>query len=169
MIRAAAEEDLQAILDIYNEAIIHSTAVYDYKPHTLQDRKQWFADKQAAGDPVLVYESEGMVVGFAAFGQFRAWPAYKYCVEHSIYVGEAGKRKGVGSALLQELIGIATEREYATMVAGIDETNLGSIRLHEKYGFRHAGTIEKAGYKFGRWLNLAFYQLMLPGPSEPKE
>jgi L-amino acid N-acyltransferase YncA len=166
MIRKAGVRDLQAILDVYNDAILHTTAVYDYKPHTLQDRKSWYEKKLEDGFPVLVYEVDGDVAGFASFGPFRAWAAYQYTIEHSVYVHKHYRNRGIGLALLQEIIGIAEDRGYAVMVAGIDESNTQSIRLHERLGFTYAGTIMKAGYKFDRWLNLCFYQKELRGPFE---
>lgn len=169
MIRLAKEEDLPEILEMYNDAILNTTAVYHYVPNTLEDRAKWLHSKQEAGEPVFVYEENGHVLGFATFGPFRPWPAYKYTIEHSVYVASEGKRKGIGTALLEKLIETAKERGFATMVGGIDDTNLGSIKLHEKFGFTYAGTIRKAGYKFGKWLNLAFYQLELPGPDHPVE
>ncbi|WP_309119493.1 N-acetyltransferase family protein [Paenibacillus sp.] len=167
MIRQADARDIPAILDIYNDAILHTTAVYDYEPHPLERRKQWYDAKVEEGYPVLVYESDGRVAGFASFGPFRAWAAYRYTIEHSIYVHRDFRKQGIGQALLERLIDIANEREYAVMVGGIDASNENSIRLHEKLGFRHSGTIAKAGYKFGRWLDLAFYQRELNGPKQP--
>ncbi|WP_077622942.1 GNAT family N-acetyltransferase [Sediminibacillus massiliensis] len=167
MIRQMQEKDLEAILRIYNEAIIHTTAVYDYHPHSLHSRKAWYEQKMKDGYPVLVYEVENRVAGFATFGPFRAWPAYKYAVEHSIYVDSAYRKKGIGSSLLEKLIAIANERGYMTLVAGIDAENEKSIDIHKKFGFVHAGTIKNAGYKFSRWLDLAFYQLHLNGPENP--
>lgn len=169
MIREAAEQDLPAILDIYNDAILNTTALYAYRPYTLEDRKQWFADKRKNGYPLLVLEQEGRVIAFATFGPFRAFPAYRYTVEHSVYVHKDYRHLGAGKRLLGELIKLATAQEYATLVAGIDAANEGSIRLHEAFGFTHSGTIARSGFKFGRWLDLAFYQLNLPGPAEPRE
>ncbi|MFC5701458.1 GNAT family N-acetyltransferase [Cohnella faecalis] len=169
MIREALERDLPAILDIYNDAILNTTAVYTYEAQTLSQREQWFCEKREAGYPVLVFEADGEAAGFATFGPFRAWPAYKYTIEHSIYAHGGYRQRGIGTALLKELIRIAEERGYKTLVAGIDESNDASVRMHVKHGFSHAGTIRNAGYKFGRWLNLAFYEYELAGPSHPVE
>lgn len=169
MIRYATIEDAAAILAIYNEAIVHTTAVYSYEPHTLAQRIAWLEEKEAAGYPVFVYEVDGAVAGFATFGPFRAWPAYKYSIEHSIYVDSTYRKRGIGAALLQKLIEEATARAYKTLIGGIDASNEKSIALHEKLGFTHSGTIKNAGYKFERWLDLAFYQLDLPGPATPIE
>jgi len=167
VIRDATTADVPGILAIYNDAILHTTAVYDYEPHALEARQAWFAQKVEAGFPVLVYESEGRVAGFASFGPFRAWAAYRYTVEHSVYVHPAFRGRGIGFSLLRRIVDVAAEREYKVIVGGIDSANEQSIRLHEKLGFERVGTIEKAGYKFGRWLDLAFYRLELHGPRRP--
>lgn len=167
MIRAATEKDLTDILEIYNEAILNTTAIYAYKAHTLEDRKQWYENKKQNGYPLLVFEKNNKVVAFATFGPFRPFPAYKYTIEHSVYVHPGCRNLGVGKALLEELIKIAIAAGYATIVAGIDSLNESSIKIHEKFGFKYSGTITKAGYKFGKWLDLAFYQLALAGPENP--
>ncbi|WP_283747111.1 GNAT family N-acetyltransferase [Bacillus cereus] len=169
MIREATKKDLTYILDIYNDAILNSTAVYAYKSVTLEDRQSWYEQKIDEGYPILVCEQDEKVVGFATFGPFRAWPAYKYSIEHSIYVDKEYRKNGIGKSLMKELLAIAQEREYMTLIAGIDAENEKSIALHQNYGFVHAGTIKKAGYKFNRWLDLAFYQLELNGPKNPTE
>lgn len=169
MIREALETDLPEILTIYNDAILNTTAVYHYKPHTMEARLDWYKQKIEAGQPILVFEEDGKVLGFATYGPFRPWPAYKYTIEHSVYVHKEARKKGIATKLLKELIAIAEKQEYATIVAGIDASNEGSIIVHEKLGFYHVGTIKKAGYKFNRWLNLAFYQLDLNGPTNPVE
>ncbi len=169
MIREAKKEDLMDILHIYNDAILHTTAVYAYKPHTLEMRQVWYSQKKEEGYPILVSEQDGQVVGFATFGPFRDWPAYKYSVEHSVYVDKDYRKKGIATSLMKELIAVAKEREYMTLIAGIDASNDKSIAMHKNFGFVHSGTIRKAGFKFNRWLDLAFYQLELNGPENPVE
>ncbi|MED1567842.1 N-acetyltransferase family protein [Bacillus paramycoides] len=169
MIREATKKDLTFILDIYNDAILNTTAVYAYKPVTLENRIDWYEQKQADGYPSLVYELDNKVVGFATFGPFRAWPAYKYSIEHSVYVNKEYRKNGIGTSLMKALIAIAKEREYMTLIAGIDAENEKSIAMHKNFGFVYSGTISKAGYKFNRWLDLAFYQLELNGPVKPIE
>ncbi len=169
MIREATEKDLNNILDIYNDAILNTTAIYDYKPHTLEDRKQWYDNKKKAGYPLLVFDVNNKAVAFATFGPFRSWPAYKYSIEHSVYVSKDYRQNGIGKNLIKELIRIANEMSYAIIVAGIDSDNSKSIKLHEKLGFKCSGTITKAGYKFGKWLDLTFYELELIGPRNPVE
>lgn len=169
MIREATEKDLKDILEIYNDAILNTTAIYAYKVHTIDDRIQWYEKKKQDGYPLLVFEENDKAVAFATFGPFRAWPAYKYTIEHSVYVHKDYRNQGIAIKLMKELIKIANEREYATLVAGIDAANESSIKLHEKMGFKFSGIIKKAGYKFGKWLDLAFYQLELTGPKKPLE
>jgi L-amino acid N-acyltransferase YncA len=167
MIRKAEQADLPAILEIYNDAIINTTAVYAYEPQTLDNRAQWLREKAEQGYPVVVLEEDGQVKGFAAYGPFRPWPGYKYTIEHSVYVHPAHRGQGAGKRLMQEIIRLADQAGYATLIAGIDADNEGSITLHQKLGFVCSGTIHRAGFKFGRWLDLAFYQLDLTGPAEP--
>jgi len=161
MIRKATKQDLDDILLIYNDAILHTTAVYDYEPYTYENRVKWFEDKEQKGTPIIAYEEDGEVCGFATYGSFRDWPAYQYTVEHSVYVNPKHSKKGIGVTLLREIIKEAQNNGYITMVAGIDDANEGSISLHERVGFTYCGTVRKAGYKFDRWLHLAFYQLDL--------
>lgn len=168
-LRFALESDLPDILAIYNDAIVNTTAVYHYEPQTLDNRRQWYREKRESGHPVIVLEEQGRVVGFAAYGPFRAWPAYKYTAEHSVYVHRDFRGRGAGKLLLQEIVRLAEHSGVATLVAGIDASNGVSIELHRKLGFTHSGTIRRAGFKFGRWLDLAFYQLDLPGPEQPAD
>lgn len=156
------------ILDIFNDAIVSSTALYDYQPRTAESMARWFDAKESGGFPVVgATDDHGALLGFASYGTFRAWPAYKYTVEHSIYVHRDHRGRGVGRSLLQALIERATMRQLHVLVGGVDVGNTASIRLHERLGFTHAGTIRQAGFKFGRWLDLAFYQRLLDTPHRP--
>ncbi|UBH15441.1 GNAT family N-acetyltransferase [Macrococcus armenti] len=161
MIRLTTQHDLPKILDIYNHAIVNTTAIYTYEKTTLLERKQWMQQKENDGFPIFVFEVEGVVAGFATYGPFRNFPAYKHTIEHSIYVSPYYRHMGIGEKLLEHLITSAREEGYKTMVAGIDSENKGSIYLHKKFGFTYNGTIKSVGYKFNKWLNLDFYQLLL--------
>ena len=109
----------------------------------------------------------GELLGYATYGTFRAWPAYKYTVEHSVHLRADARGKGLGGVLPTKLVEAAEARGVHVMVGGIDASNAASIALHVKHGFVHAGTIRAAGFKFGRWLDLAFYQRVLAGPTSP--
>ncbi len=159
-----------AILAIFNEAIVNSTALFDYNPRTLEWMESWFESKSRGGYPVVGMEDDaGELMGFGSYGPFRAWPAYKYTVEHSVYVETRFRGRGLGKTLLREIIVQATAQNYHTLIGGIEATNAASIALHQRLGFTHCGTVAQAGYKFGRWLDLAFYQRLLPTPVEPTE
>ena len=168
LITCTYEQHAPHILAILNEAIANSTAIYDYKPRALESMVGWFKAKEAGNFPVLGLVSDaGELLGFASYGSFRAWPAYKYTVEHSVYVHHLHRGSGLGEQLLQALVAQARTQGVHVLVGGIDAANQGSIALHTKLGFEHAGTIRQAGFKFGRWLDLAFYQRVLDTPLMP--
>lgn len=155
-VRAASDADLDAILAIYNHAVLHTTASYDSLPRSAGKQRDWFAAKQAAGHPVLVAQQAGEVVGYASYGPFRAWDGYRFTVEHSVYAHEKARRQGIASALLRALVAQAQAQQLHLMVGAIDAANTGSIELHRRLGFEEAGVLREAGYKFGRWLDLLF-------------
>lgn len=160
----------EEIRAIFNEAIIHSTALYDYTPRTTETMKNWFSAKEERGFPVIgIVTPGGELMGFGSYGTFRAWPAYKYTVEHSLYVAAPFRGQGVGKRLLQEIILNAERQGYHLLIGGIDSENAASKALHRRLGFTHAGTIREVGFKFGRWLDLDFYQLVLKTPSDPRD
>jgi L-amino acid N-acyltransferase len=157
----------EPILAILNEVIASSTALFDYAPRPPESMSAWFRAKEAGRYPVIGAVADGRLLGFATYGVFRAWPAYKYSVEHSVYVDRAERGKGIGLTLMRALIARAETQGYHTLVGGIVATNRASIALHERLGFVHAGTVRQAGFKFGEWLDVAFYQLLLPTPRRP--
>jgi phosphinothricin acetyltransferase len=168
-IRKAEEKDLEEMLVIYNDIILTTTAVYDYKPHTIDMRREWFRTKQQQGFPVFVAEENDQVVGFSSIGPFRAWAAYKYSVENSVYVAAGQRGKGIGKKLIPPLIEAAGELQMHTIIAGIDSINDASIALHHRFGFEEVAHFKQVGYKFGRWLDLTFMQLILKTPTQPEE
>lgn len=169
LIRCNLADHGAAILAIFNEAIRHSTAIYEYEPRTAVFMQEWFADKDRHDTPVIgATGNDGQLLGFASYGSFRAKPAYKYSVEHSVYVRSDQRGRGIGRRLLQAVVEEIRARDYHVIVAGIDAENTASIALHAKCGFEYAGTIKQAGYKFGRWLDLVFYQRLLDTPAHPK-
>ena len=159
-----------AVRDIFNDAILNTTALYEYRPRSLDTVLAWFGEKARAGQPVIgAVNEDDTLCGFATWGTFRARPAYKYTIEHSVYVHPAWRRRGVARLLMRELIARATSAGFHAMIGGIDASNHESIVLHEQLGFTAAGTIREAAWKFGRWLDLAFYELLLSGPAHPTE
>ncbi|MGJ3245825.1 MAG: N-acetyltransferase family protein [Elainellaceae cyanobacterium] len=164
-IRAATVDDLPSILEIYNDAIRNTTAVYSYDPVTLANRLEWFQTKQQHNYPVLVAETDSetnaRVIGFSSYGAFRAWDAYLHTVENSIYVHPNYRGQGVGKQLLSSLIEQANTQNIHVIVAGIDAVNQASIRLHQSFGFVQVAHFKEVGFKFDRWLDLVFMQLIL--------
>jgi len=168
-IRPAEETDLPSLLTIYNDVILSTTAVFSYQPHTMAMREEWFAAKRSAGHPVLVAEADGGILGFAALGPFRAWPAYKYSLENSIYVTPAARGRGVGSRLLSALLDEARRLQVHTVIASIEASNSASLALHARHGFSEVARFREVGYKFGRWLDLVFMQVLFDLPEHPVE
>ena len=160
-IREAIEDDLPQVLSIYNDIILHTTAVYDYEPHTLEMRKHWFETKKEQGFPVFVAEENKNIRGFSSIGPFRAWAAYKYSVENSIYVAASERGKGIGKLLIPPLIGATRKLGLHTIIASIDANNEPSLRLHKSFGFEEVAHFKEVGWKFDRWLDLKFLQLMV--------
>jgi L-amino acid N-acyltransferase YncA len=157
-----------AILEILNDSIVTSTALFDYAPRKPESMIEWFRAKEARRFPVLgAVDDHGTLLGFATYGTFSAWPAYKYTIEHSVYVHRDHRRKGIARELMARLITEAERQDYHVMVAGIDAANVASIALHEQLGFSRCGVIHHAGFKFGRWLDLALFELRLRTPTQP--
>jgi phosphinothricin acetyltransferase len=160
-IRDATDADLPQILAITNAAIVETTAVWNNTLATLEARGAWMRDRQARGFPVLVADDDGVVLGFASFGDFRPFEGYLHTVEHSIYVATSAHRRGVGSALLAALVERATALGKHVIVGGIEAGNTASLALHARAGFVETGRLPEVGQKFGRWLDLVFMQKML--------
>lgn len=166
-IRDAQEQDLPAVLAIYNSAVLQTAAVWSETPVDLANRRHWLRDREAQGFPVIVAVVEGGVRGFASFGDFRPWAGYRLTVEHSVYVDEAWRRRGLAHLLLKALIARARQAGKHAMIAGIEGGNLASIALHAGLGFREAGRLPEVGAKFGRWLDLVFMEMRLDARLAP--
>ena len=170
MIRDALESDLPAIRDIYNDAVLNTTAIWNEQPVDLTNRQTWFNARQAQQYPILVSVENGEVTGYASFGDWRPFEGFRYSVEHSVYVRNDQRGKGLGPLLMQALIERARSGGKHVMVAAIESGNHASIRLHERLGFITTGQMPRVGIKFGRWLDLTFMQLALnPGAEPPEE
>ena len=160
-IRPYKTEDTQAILAIINHNILHSTSLYDYTVRSYEQQKNILEEKINKNFPVIVAELYGNVVGFGMYSEFRFREAYKFTVEHSVYVSQDFHGKGIGKLLLLELIDLAKKQKLHTMIAVIDAENQSSVEFHEKFGFKTVGIVKESGYKFDRWLDSVFMQLIL--------
>ncbi|MBV9565717.1 MAG: N-acetyltransferase [Bradyrhizobium sp.] len=160
-IREAVAADACGILRIYNDAVAHTTAIWNEQLSSLEQRLAWLAERQQSGYPVLVAAEGPDVLGYASFGPFRPWDGYRHTIEHSVYVDDGARRRGVGHALMAELIRRARIMKKHVMIAGIEATNEPSLRLHARLGFEKTGHLRAVGRKFDRWLDLVFMQLML--------
>ncbi len=161
-IRAATREDVPGILEIYNDAVIHTTASYDYEPRTLASRLAWFEDHVANHYAVFVAATpEGGVAGWASLSRFHDRLGYRFTAENSVYIAAPWRGQGVGTSLMGPLIDAAMARGLHSLIALIDASNEASIRLHSKFGFAKAGHFREIGFKFNRWLDVVYMQRLL--------
>ena len=159
-IRPYVTEDTPAILEIINYNILNSTALYDYHPRSLAQQTTILEEKLAKDFPVIVAVADAKVVGFGYYSEFRFREAYKFTVEHSVYVANDYHGKGIGKLLMETLIDLARKQKLHTMIAVIDSENQSSVEFHEKFGFKTVGIIKESGHKFDRWLDSVFMQLV---------
>ena len=153
---------IPAILDIYNEAVLNTTASYDYEPHTLDQRTTWFEQHQQQGFSVFVAVDETeRVVGWGSLSKFREKIGYQHTVEHSLYVAANQRRRGIGRLLLLALIESARNLGKHVIIGGVDASNEASLQLHQSLGFEQVAHFKQVGYKFDRWLDIVFLQRTL--------
>jgi len=161
-VRRATIGDLPGILDIYNDAVLTTTATYDYEPRTLEHRRQWFADHQREDYAVFVaVNSNGAVVGWSALNPYHARMGYRFTAENSIYVAADQRGRGIGRQLLGPLIEAGQERGIRAIIAAIDAENEASVRLHASFGFEKVGLFKNVGYKFDRWLDVIYMEKLI--------
>lgn len=167
ILRQAMESDAPALLDIFNDVLLHSDAIWLDEPVDIEDRLAWMRTRQAAGFPIVVavagptYEGggqQGQVLGYASYGHFRALAGYDVTVESSIHIRDGHRSQGIGQLLLDSLIERARAAGKAVMVAGIDGANRGSVRFHERNGFREVARMPGIGRKRGRPVDLLLFQ-----------
>jgi L-amino acid N-acyltransferase YncA len=161
-IRLATEADLVAINDIYNHYVHHSTCTYQEEPEPIEGRRAWFL-KHGENHPITVAELDGRVVGWGSLSAYHPRSAYRFTVENSVYVHPQFHRRGIGAAILQDLIHRARALGHQAIIAGIDAEQTPSIAIHAKFGFQHVGHLKRVGFKFGRWLDVIYMELLLPG------
>ncbi|MFN0125362.1 MAG: N-acetyltransferase family protein [Verrucomicrobiales bacterium] len=160
LVRSAVVADAPTISAIYNHSVLHSTATYQERPESVDDRLVWLA-LHTESHPALVAEIDGAVVGWAALSPFHPRSAFRYTVESSVYIAESHQRRGLGRALMLELIARARAAGHHRLVATISGDQLPSLALHQALGFRHAGTLHEVGRKFDRWLDVVTMELPL--------
>lgn len=161
-IRDATFDDIAGITAIYNDAVVHTTAIWNESVVDAANRANWLSERQRQGYPVLVAVDDlEVVLGYASFGDWRAWDGYRHTIEHSVYVRSDRRGSGIGGALMEELIGRARALGKHVMIAGIEARNETSIQLHRKLGFEPVGHLKEVGAKFGTWLDLVFLELLL--------
>ncbi len=160
-IRPYRNQDVQPIVDIINYNILNSTALYDYHPRTLEQQETIFEDKLKKGFPVIVAVIDEKVVGFGYYSEFRFREAYRFTVEHSVYVANDFHGKGIGKVIMENLIDLAKKQNLHTMIAVIDSENQSSVTFHEQFGFKTVAVLKETGFKFDRWLHSQIMQLML--------
>ena len=162
IIKDATAADLPAILAIYNDAVLNTTAIWNETQVDLTSRQAWLNERHAAGFPVLVaHDDAGAVLGYASYGTWRAIEGFRHTVEHSVYVRSDQRGQGLGPLLMHALIERAQAAGLHVMVAAIESGNNSSIRLHQRLDFITTGQMPQVGRKFGRWLDLTFMQLTL--------
>jgi len=164
-IRPAVRADCEGILLIYNDAVLKTTATYDYEPRSLEHRLAWFEDHEAHGFPVFVAADDaGRILGWSALNRFHERFGYRFTTENSVYVAEEHRGKGLGKLLLEPLINAAQTRGFHAILACIDADNQASIRLHARFGFETVAHFHQVGFKFNRWLDVVYMEKLL-GPS----
>lgn len=166
-IRDAVHSDFDQVTAIYNEVLTHSTAIYNDRPATVEERVSWWRSRVAQGFPVIVASDDTRITGFATFGDFRAWPGYRFTVEGTVHIHADVRGQGVGTRLLKEILARASAMGKHVMIAGVDSENAASLRFLERFGFERAGHLREVGYKFDRFLDLVFLQYWLSAATRP--
>jgi phosphinothricin acetyltransferase len=160
-VRPAVLADMPGVLEIYNDAVLHTTATYDYEPRTLEHRTQWFEERQRDRYPIFVAVEDGHIVGWSALNPFHARMGYRFTCENSVYVAADWRGRGVGKQLLGPLVEAAKSRGLHAIIAVIDADNAASIRLHAAFGFEQVGHFKQTGFKFGRWLDVVYMERLI--------
>jgi phosphinothricin acetyltransferase len=161
-VRPATRADLPGILEIYNDAVLTTTATYDYEPRAMEHRVAWFEDHVKQDYAIFVAEDRtGNIVGWSALNPYHARMGYRFTSENSVYVATQHRGKGIGKLLLAPLIEAARKRGLRAIIAAIDAENDVSIRLHARFGFEKVGHFKSVGFKFNRWLDVVYMELLL--------
>jgi phosphinothricin acetyltransferase len=162
LVRPALRSDVPAILEIYNDAVLNTTATYDYEPRTLEHREAWFDDHQKNHYAVLVaQDAAGHIVGWSSLNRYHDRIGYQFTTENSIYVAASARGVGIGRRLMAPLVAAAQARGFHAILAGIDAANEASVRLHAGFGFEKVAHFKQVGFKFGRWLDVIYMERLL--------
>jgi L-amino acid N-acyltransferase YncA len=168
IIRDAVAADLEAINAIYNQVLKTSTAIYSENPVSDQERLDWWKQRSEHGYPTVVATEREAILAFASFGDFRSSPGYRYTVEHTVHVHRSWRGRGVGTALVEDLIFRARSAGKHVMVGGVDADNQSSLRFHERLGFEQVAHLREVGYKHDRFLDLILLQYWLTPSTKRK-
>lgn len=161
-VRPAIHSDLDGILAIYNDAVLTTTATYDYEPRSLDDRVAWFEEHQRQRLPVLVaVEANSQILGWSSLSRYHNRSGYRFTVENSVYVATRHRGRGIGTLLLPPLIESARALRLHAIIAAIDAENEASIRLHSRFEFAEVGRFKQVGFKFNRWLDVIYMERLL--------
>jgi len=164
-IRDAVQSDLEQITAIYNEVLTNSTAIYNDRPATVDERISWWRSRIAQGYPVVVAADGAHIAGFGSFGDFRAWPGYRFTVEGTVHIHAGSRGHGVGTELLKAILHRARAVGKHIMTAGVDSGNAASLRFLERFGFERVGHLREVGYKFDRFLDLVLLEYWITPPT----
>ncbi len=157
-IRDAVQADFGEITAIYNEVLLHSTAIYNDRPATREERIAWWKGRLEQGYPVLVATDGDRIAGFATFGDFRSWPGYRFTVEGTVHIHSGSRGQGIGTELLKTLMARAKALGKHVMIADVDSENAASLRFLERFGFERVACLREVGFKFDRFLDLVILQ-----------
>lgn len=159
-IRMAEEPDLGAINDIYNYYVPRSTCTYQEEPETMDARRRWFR-RHGERHPITVALDKNQVVGWGSLTPYHERSAYRFTVENSVYVHHEHHRRGIGTLLLEDLIGRCRALGHRVIIAAIDADQAASVAMHAKFHFEKVGHFHKVGFKFARWLDVVYMELMV--------
>jgi L-amino acid N-acyltransferase len=160
ILRDSSEDDLPQMLEIYNDAIVNLTSTFDLEPQSIEERRIWFRNH---GDryPLVTAQSEGKIVGYCSISPFSQKPGYNPTVELSVYVHKLHRQRGIGKLLMADVISKARRLGYNAIISIIACDNDASIRLHKGFGFEQVGHLRAVGYKFSKWQDVDYYELLL--------
>ena len=160
-IRDVQERDLPAMLEIYNQIIRDTKAVWKTQETNLAERKVWFTKLKKDNFPILLAEKQKELVGFCSLNHFRVGEGYFTTAEHTVHTSANHRNQGIGRALMKQIILRAKQMKLHCIVGGIDGSNQVAHKFHQSLGFQNCGELPETGKKFGKWLNLTFYCLIL--------